>query len=77
MLLSKCKWHSINLCDDNDDDDDDDDVVERNVLNDYIRHYEALTYDTNGLQHSHGRVRRSLDTSVRLGFHAHDQLVCS
>ena len=45
------------------------------MLNDYIRHYEALTYDIQGVQHSHGRVRRSLDSSVRLGFHAHGRLV--
>jgi len=50
-------------------------VVEQNVLNDYIRHYEALTYNVDGLRHSHGRVRRSLDTSVRLNFHAHQQSV--
>ena len=50
-------------------------AVERNVLNDYIRHYESLTYDVNSVQHSHGRVRRSLDTSVRLDFHAHGRLV--
>jgi len=50
-------------------------AAERNILNDYIRHYEALTYNVDNLQHSHGRVRRSLDTSVRLGFHAHERLV--
>jgi len=52
-------------------------AVERNVLNDYIHHYEALTYDVHGVQHSHRRVRRSLDSSVRLGFHAHGRLVFS
>ena len=46
-------------------------VVERNVLNDYIRHYEPLTYDAESLRHSHGRVKRSLDTAVRLHFNAH------
>jgi len=50
-------------------------VVERNVLNDYIHHYEALTYDVRSLHHSHGRVRRSLDSSVRLDFHAHGRSV--
>jgi len=50
-------------------------TVERNVLNDYIRHYEGLTYDVRSLRHSHGRVRRSLDSSVRLSFHAHGRSV--
>jgi len=50
-------------------------AAETNVLNDYIRHYEPLTYDVAGLQHSHGRVRRSLDTTVQLGFRAHGQSV--
>jgi len=50
-------------------------AVQRNVLNDYVRHYEALTYDVHSLRHSHSRVRRSLDTSVEFSFHAHGRSV--
>uniref|UniRef100_A0A672GGJ7 Disintegrin and metalloproteinase domain-containing protein 10 n=1 Tax=Salarias fasciatus TaxID=181472 RepID=A0A672GGJ7_SALFA len=43
-------------------------------LNNYIRHYEGLSYDTKALHTSHQRARRALspqDRTVRLDFHAH------
>lgn len=43
-------------------------------LNNYIRHYEGLSYDTEALHSSHQRAKRALspqDKTVHLEFHAH------
>ena len=44
----------------------------KNTLNDFIQHYEGLSYDSSSIEHSHQRARRSLDSNeVRLQFNAH------
>lgn len=43
-------------------------------LNQYIRHYEGLSYDTEALHSSHQRAKRALsphDRTLKLDFHAH------
>uniref|UniRef100_A0A3B3QJA2 Disintegrin and metalloproteinase domain-containing protein 10 n=1 Tax=Paramormyrops kingsleyae TaxID=1676925 RepID=A0A3B3QJA2_9TELE len=45
-----------------------------NPLNNYIHHYEGLSYDTDVLHNKHQRVRRALsheDKFLHLDFHAH------
>ena len=47
-------------------------VGENKRLNDYIAHYEELTYDTDVLHSHHSRAKRSLDNPyVELKFKAH------
>lgn len=47
--------------------------VAANRLNEYISHYEPLTYDTREVHRAHSRARRSLnrDDAVHLSFSAH------
>lgn len=50
-----------------------------NPLNNYIHHYEGLSYDTDVLHNKHQRVRRALsheDKFLHLDFHAHGRSVC-
>lgn len=47
-------------------------------LNQYIRHYEGLSYDTEALHSSHQRAKRALsphDRTLKLDFHAHGRSV--
>ena len=47
-------------------------IAEERVLNDYIRHYEELDYDTEHLHRSHQRVRRNAqDPYIHFLFKAH------
>lgn len=43
----------------------------KQYLNEYIEHYEGLTYSTETLHNKHVRAKRSLDSSVTLHFFAH------
>ena len=48
----------------------------KNLLNDFIQHYEGLSYDVYSVERSHQRARRSLDNDVvRLRFQAHGRFV--
>ena len=43
-------------------------------LNQYIRHYEGLSYDTEALHSSHQRAKRAIshrDKTLQLDFHSH------
>ncbi|XP_064644930.1 disintegrin and metalloproteinase domain-containing protein 10-like [Lineus longissimus] len=42
-------------------------------LNDYVMHYEGLTYSTTDLHDAHSRVKRSISTDAHLNFNAHGQ----
>lgn len=47
-------------------------------LNQYIRHYEGLSYDMEALHSNHQRAKRALsphDKTVKLDFHAHGRSV--
>jgi len=49
-------------------------LAEKHPLNDYITHFEGLTYDTWPVHRDHGRVRRSLDSNVNLEFKSHGRM---
>ncbi|XP_066248939.1 disintegrin and metalloproteinase domain-containing protein 10 isoform X3 [Euwallacea similis] len=44
-----------------------------NHLNEYISHYEPLSYDTGAVHNAHLRSKRSLDSHVYLSFKAHQR----
>ena len=47
-------------------------IAEERVLNEYIRHYEELSYDTDELHSNHIRAKRSVsDPYLHLKFTAH------
>ncbi|XP_052265783.1 disintegrin and metalloproteinase domain-containing protein 10-like isoform X5 [Dreissena polymorpha] len=48
-------------------------LAECRVLDDYIRHYDVLTYDTQAVHDNHMRHKRSIDPHVQLEFRAFDK----
>lgn len=44
-------------------------------LNDYIQHFEGLSYSTQTLHSKHERAKRSVDANVNLHFFAHGRYV--
>lgn len=46
-----------------------------NRLNEYIRHYEQLNYDTTKIHEAHKRAKRSVvrDNTIHVSFQAHNR----
>jgi len=47
----------------------------KQYLNEYIKHYEGINYNTATLHDSHIRAKRSVDSHVNLQFFAHGRYV--
>ena len=50
-------------------------VPGKQSLNEYIEHYEGLSYSTEALHSKHVRAKRSLNTAVNLHFISHGRCV--